>query len=345
MFNLDGQTVGFDRENAALVIIDQTRLPCEEVILRLGTAEEIFEAITSLRLRGAPCIGVSSAIAIAVLSLRSKAQDSTALLNEIRQNCDYLESARPTAVNLSWALGQMRKTAEENRDKTADEIRNALCGRAQEIMQDDILRSRKIGEYGAELLKGKHSFLTHCNAGRLACVKYGTALAPIYLLKEQGEDIRVFADETRPLLQGARLTAYELEKAGIDTTVICDNMASYVLREGLVDAVLTGADRIAANGDTANKIGTSSLAVLCKYYGVPFYICAPFSTVDFKCESGENIEIEMRDEAEISEKWYKNRMTPKNVKCLNPAFDVTKAELITAYITEKGVFSAKELME
>ena len=345
MFDLKGQTAGYDTENEALVIIDQTLLPAREVILSLTKKEEIFAAIKELKLRGAPCIGVSMAIALSVLSARDRENDKQRFYENFINNCSYLVSSRPTAVNLFWAADVMKKTFSENLSKSIPEIKAALKKRALEILDDDILRCRKIGEYGAELLKGKTSFLTHCNAGRLACIKYGTALAPIYVLKENGADVKVYADETRPLLQGARLTAYELAKAGIDTTVICDNMASYVLSHGLCEAVITGADRIAENGDTANKIGTSGLAVIAKHYNIPFYVAAPFSTVDFGTKTGNGIEIEMRDGDEISEMWYSERMTPKEAKALNPAFDVTDSSLITAFITERGVIAPEKLRD
>ena len=340
-----GQTVAYDEENNALVILDQTLLPLTVKELSLKSLPEITEAIKSLRLRGAPCIGVSAAIAVSVLAHNIETNDKAQFEKELSEIISELNSARPTAVNLTWATGEMLKVYNGNKDKSIDEIKNAFRVKANEILNDDIARCRKIGEYGAEALSGKSSFLTHCNAGRLACVKYGTALSPFYVLKEQGNDIKVYADETRPLLQGARLTAFELTSAGIDTTVICDNTASYVMSKGLIDAVLVGADRIAANGDTANKIGTSALSVLAKHYGIPFYICAPFSTVDFECESGEGINIEMRDETEIAELWYKQRLVPEAAKGLNPAFDVTDSSLITAFITERGVIPPDKLRE
>ena len=224
----------------------------------------------------------------------------------------------------------------------ADAVRAALKEKALELHGKDIEVCRKIGEYGADPLKNCDSVLTHCNAGRLATVKYGTALAPVYVAAENGHKIRVFSDETRPLLQGARLTSFELANAGIDTTLICDNAASYVMKNGLVSAVLVGCDRVAANGDTANKIGTSGVAVLAKYYGIPFYVCAPFSTIDKNCLSGRDIKIEMRSGDEITDMWYEKRMAPKNIRTLNPAFDVTDNSLITAFITEKGVLSPNE---
>ncbi len=345
MFDLNSQTAGFDKENNALVIIDQTRLPNEEVLLSLKTREEIFDAIKTLKLRGAPCIGVSAAVAMAVLSNDSKAQNEEAFVKEIEDNAEYLISSRPTAVNLSWAVNKMKEVLSDCKGQDLDDIKKALCDKACEILNNDISTCRSIGEYGAKILKDTDAILTHCNAGRLACIKYGTALSPVYVAKEQGHAIKVYADETRPLLQGARLTAYELTKAGVDTTVVCDNMSSYIMRNSLVGAVLVGADRIAVNGDTANKIGTSSLAIVARHYGVPFYVCAPMSTFDKNTENGDSIVIEMRDEAEISEMWYEKRMTPEKAKALNPAFDVTDASLITAFITDKGVFKPEQIKD
>ena len=218
----------------------------------------------------------------------------------------------------------------------------ALTARALELHAADIAVCRKIGEYGAALLQNCDAVLTHCNAGRLATVKYGTALAPVYVAKEQGHTIKVYADETRPLLQGARLTAYELCEAGIDVTVLCDNMASYAMQQGLVQAVLVGCDRVAKNGDTANKIGTSGVAILAKYYGIPFYVCAPFSTIDKNTPTGAEIPIEQRDGEELRSLWYETPKIPQNAKTRNPAFDVTDHSLITAFITEKGVLQPSD---
>ena len=214
---------------------------------------------------------------------------------------------------------------------------------ALQILNDDVAVCRKIGENGAELLKSSHNFLTHCNAGSLATVRYGTALSPFYVMKEQGKKIKVYADETRPLLQGARLTSYELSESGIDTTVICDNMASFVMKNGLIDACLVGCDRVALNGDTANKIGTSGVAILAKHYNIPFYVCMPFSTFDSNIKTGDEIIIEERNGDEIRNMWYKEPMVPKNAKTLNPAFDITDSELITAFITEKGIIKPEEI--
>lgn len=343
MLKLENQTVGFDRDENALVIIDQTLLPNEEKTLYLKTKEEIFEAIKNLRLRGAPCIGVSMAIALAVLANDSKAETQEEFQKDFSENSEYLCSSRPTAVNLFWAAEEMKKVLFECKGETLDTTKSRLSDKACEILNDDIERCRKIGEYGAELLKNTDSVLTHCNAGRLACVKYGTALSPVYVAREQGHYISVYADETRPLLQGARLTAYELTKAGVDTTVICDNMASFVMSKGLVGAVLVGADRIAKNGDAANKIGTSAAAILAHYYNIPFYVCAPFSTVDKNTETGKDIKIELRDGDEIGSMWYQKKMIPDAASTFNPAFDVTPNNLITAFITEKGIIKPEEI--
>lgn len=343
MFNMNGETVSYNTQNNSLVIIDQTKLPNVIEQIELTKKDEIFTAIKDLKLRGAPAIGVSMAIALSVLANNSKMSDKSEFLKEFEDNALFLETSRPTAVNLFWAADEMRHTVNENKEKSIDEIKLALKNRALAIHKNDIDVCRKIGEYGADLFDGCTSFLTHCNAGRLAAVKYGTALAPVYILKERGQDVKVYSDETRPLLQGARLTCSELVSAGIDTTLICDNMASYVMKNGLVDAVLVGADRVAANGDTANKIGTNSVAILAKHYNIPFYVCVPFSTIDKSIQTGENINIEQRDGGEITDMWYKNRMAPEKVKTLNPAFDVTDGSLITAFITEKGVIKPENI--
>lgn len=343
MFDLHGETVAYDTENNKLVIIDQTRLPNEEVTLSLDKKEDIFNAIKQLKLRGAPCIGVSAAIALSVLANNSEQTAYDGFCAEFLENCEYLLSSRPTAVNLFWAADEMKKVLFSCKGKSLDEAKKALKDKALQIHSDDIERCRRIGEYGARLLADKNAVLTHCNAGRLACVKYGTALAPIYVAAENGHKLKVYADETRPLLQGARLTCYELASAEIDVSVICDNAASYVMKNGLVDAVLVGADRIAANGDTANKIGTSGVAILAKHYNIPFYVCAPVSTVDKSTPTGDGIKIELRSPDEVTEMHYKKRMAPDGVSALNPAFDVTDSSLITAFITDKGVFSACEI--
>lgn len=342
MFNLDGATVGFDRENNKAVFVDQTLLPNEYKETATDDFDEMFEAVKTLKVRGAPAIGVFAAISLAVLMNKSGNKSFASLFSELSDYAERLVGCRPTAVNLRWAAQNALLSVKSS---TAESFKNDLSDFALKTIEHDISVCRKIGEYGAELLKDKSSFLTHCNAGRLAAVKYGTALAPVYVLKEQGRAVKVYSDETRPLLQGARLTAYELASAGIDVTLICDNAVSYAMKSGLVDAVLVGCDRVALNGDAANKIGTSGVAVLAKYYGIPFYVCMPFSTFDPNISDGSEIVIEQRDGDEVTAMWYKKRMAPDGVKALNPAFDVTDSSLITAFITEKGVIKPSQIKE
>ena len=305
MFDMHGETVCYNEKDETAVIIDQTLLPGEIVTLELWEKEEMYDAIKRLAVRGAPAIGVFAAIGLSVLAARDKTADEKTLIEHFLENLEYLTSSRPTAVNLFAAADEMNRTALLHKGEGADAVRAALKEKALELHDKDIEACRKIGEYGARLLENCDSVLTHCNAGRLATVKYGTALAPVYVAAENGHKIRVFSDETRPLLQGARLTSFELANAGIDTTLICDNAASYVMKNGLVSAVLVGCDRVAANGDTANKIGTSGVAVLAKYYGIPFYVCAPFSTIEKNSLSGREIKIEMRPGDEITDMWTK----------------------------------------
>lgn len=337
---LNGESVGFDTANNKAVFIDQTLLPTEYKEVFTDDFDEIFDAVKMLKVRGAPAIGVFTAISLAVLMNKSRADTYENLFAELKDYAEKLILCRPTAVNLKWATEEMLRTA---KNSTAENFKEMLINQALKMIADDIAVCRKIGEYGAGILENCSSVLTHCNAGRFATVKYGTALAPVYVAKEQGHNIKVYADETRPLLQGARLTAFELTDAGIDTTVICDNMASFVMKNGLVQAVLVGCDRVALNGDTANKIGTSGVAILAKYYEIPFYVCMPFSTFDKNIKTGDDIVIEMRNGNEIGEMWYEKSMLPSNAKTLNPAFDVTDHSLITAFITEKGVFTPDEI--
>lgn len=337
---LNGASVGFDTVNNKAVFIDQTLLPTEYKEVFTDDFTEMFDAIKFLKVRGAPAIGVFTAISLAVLMNKSKADTYEKLFAELKDYCEKLILCRPTAVNLKWATEELLNIAEKS---NAENFKSRLTNQALKMIEDDIAICRKIGEYGAELLENSSAILTHCNAGRLATVKYGTALSPIYVAKEKGHNIKVYADETRPLLQGARLTAFELCDAGIDTTVICDNMVSYVMKNEFVDAVLVGCDRVALNGDTANKIGTSGVAILAKHYNIPFYVCMPFSTFDKNIKTGDDIVIEMRNGDEIGEIWYKNKMLPQEAKTLNPAFDVTDHSLITAFITEKGVFTPDEI--
>ena len=254
----------------------------------------------------------------------------------MKEDCAFLASSRPTAVNLFWALARMEKVLERGFGDVGEAV-EALRREAEGILEEDIATCRRIGENGLALLRDGMGVLTHCNAGKLAAVRYGTATAPLYLALEREMKLRIYADETRPLLQGARLTAYELAAAGADVTLQCDDMAASAMAEGLVDLVVTGADRIAANGDAANKIGTLGLAVLAKHYGIPFYVAAPFSTVDLETPGGEGIVVEQRDGAEVTDLWYARRMAPEGVKVRNPAFDVTDHSLIAGIITEKGI--------
>ena len=334
---MDIETVVLDETENALVIIDQTQLPGHTEILHLKTQKSIWDAIYLLQVRGAPAIGVAAAIGVYLAALEIQADDYETFYKEFKKAKEYLDSARPTAVNLSWALNRMEAIVEKNNEKAIPEIKEALRKEAVAIKEEDTWVCKTIGEYGLSLLKPGMGLLTHCNAGQLATSKYGTATAPMYLGQQKGYGFHVFCDETRPLLQGARLTAYELHSAGIDTTLICDNMAPTVMRKGWVDAAFVGCDRVAANGDTANKIGTSYVAMAAKYYGIPFYVCAPTSTIDMDCADGEGIHIEQRPAEEVTEMWYAKRMAPDGVKVFNPAFDVTDAQNITAIITEYGI--------
>lgn len=342
-------TVRMTEDRKALDIIDQTLLPGTIKRINLSTKEEIWEAIKKLRVRGAPAIGVSAAYGIALLSSRIDTDRFADFYRQFRELKDYLASSRPTAVNLFWALNRMDDTVTANRDKPVSQIREILFAEADRIREEDVMISRGIGEIGFGLLQdlkkdGKEvGILTHCNAGTLATAKYGTATAPMYIALEKGwagTDMHVYCDETRPLLQGARLTSFELFNAGITTTLQCDNMASVLMKSGKIDIIFVGCDRVAANGDAANKIGTSGVAVLAKYYGIPFYVCAPSSTVDMHTPTGAQIPIEMREPDEVAEMWYRERMAPEGVDIFNPAFDVTDHSLITGIITEKGMCHA-----
>lgn len=321
----------------SLYIIDQTLLPNEEKEILLTTAEEMYDAIKMLKVRGAPAIGICAAYCLYTLSIEITAKNGTDFCVELEKLADYLNSSRPTAVNLSWALKRMVALAKKNSALSPDEIRRLLYIEVRAIHNEDIEMCRSISEFGLTLVKDGDGILTHCNAGPLATSRYGTALGPILLGTERGMNFRVFADETRPLLQGARLTSYELYKAGVDVTLICDNMANTVMRNGWIQAVFVGCDRIAANGDTANKIGTCGVAVLAKHYGIPFYTLGPTSTIDLDCKTGADIEIEQRDPDEIKTKFYSKPMALDGVKCFNPAFDVTDNELISGIVTQKGI--------
>ena len=331
------ETVSLDEQNGELVILDQTKLPGEINFLRLKDPKEIWEAIYLLKVRGAPAIGIAAGFGIYLAAKNIVTENYETFLSKFHEVKDYLNSSRPTAVNLSWALTRMERVVLDNRDKGIHEIKNLLLSEALAIKSEDAEMCRKIGEHGLTLIKDGDGILTHCNAGQLATAKYGTALAPIHLGRERGMNFRVYCDETRPLLQGARLSTFELLADGVDTTLICDNMASQVMKNGWVNAVFVGCDRVAANGDACNKIGTSGLAVLAKYYGIPFYVLGPTSTIDMNMRDGNDIIIEQRPPEEITEMWYEKRMAPEGVKVYNPAFDVTSHELITGIITEHGI--------
>ncbi len=349
-------TVKWGPEKKSVDIIDQTLLPGTIKRIQIKTAEEIYEAIKKLRVRGAPAIGVSAAYGIAVLSNEIDTNDFSAFYTQFKKYKDYLASSRPTAVNLFWALNRMDDTVQANKEKPVSEIKKILYDEAQKIRDEDVEISRNIGEIGFSLLKelkkpGEElGILTHCNAGTLATAKYGTATAPMYMALEHGwdpKDMHVYCDETRPLLQGARLTSFELYNSGITTTVQCDNMSSLLMKSGKIKIIFVGCDRVAANGDAANKIGTSALAILAHHYGIPMYICAPSSTIDMKTPTGDQIPIEMRDKDEVTTMWYKERMAPEGVDAFNPAFDVSDHRLFTGIITEKGLCHApyKEAFE
>ncbi len=336
--HIDNVRLGEDEKS--VVIIDQTQLPNRTEYLTLRTAEEMYDAIKLLQVRGAPAIGICAAYSIYALACQWEVQDSAAFAEKFHSQKEYLNSSRPTAVNLSWALNRMEGVVSANAGKPVAEILDSLGKECRAIHEEDIAMCRAISEHGLSLIKEGDGILTHCNAGPLATSRYGTALGPLFLGKERGMNFRVFSDETRPLLQGARLTSYELQKAGIDVTLICDNMASIVMKNGWVQACFVGCDRVAANGDAANKIGTSGVAILAKHYGIPFYVLGPTSTIDLNCPDGDHIPIELRDPDEIREKWYAEPMALPEVKCYNPAFDVTDHTLIAGIVTEKGICRA-----
>ena len=321
----------------SVVIIDQTKLPNEVVELTLSTAEEMYDAIKTLAVRGAPAIGICAGYSIYCLAQQIEAETFEEFYPLFKKASEYLNSSRPTAVNLSWALNRMDAMVNANKEKSVAEIVDLMGEEAVKIQQEDIAMCKAISEYGLSLLKDGDGILTHCNAGPLATSRYGTAIGPMLMAQEKGINVKVFADETRPLLQGARLTSYELQKAGVDVTLICDNMASMVMKNGWVQACFVGCDRIAANGDFANKIGTSGVAILAKHYGIPVYTLGPSSTIDLNCPNGDAIEIELRDPSEIRSKFYEKPMALEEVKCFNPAFDVTDHTLLSGIITEKGI--------
>lgn len=331
------ENIRLSEDEKSVIILDQTQLPNRQIYLTLNQPEKLWDAIKLLQIRGAPAIGIFAGYSMYVLAQQYSDLPYDQFLAKFHDQKEYLNSSRPTAVNLSWALSRVENLVKNQHDLPVSDIVNHLGLEAKKIHQEDIEMCTKISEYGLTLIHDGDGILTHCNAGPLATSRYGTATGPIFLGRERGMNFHVFSDETRPLLQGARLTSYELQKAGVDVTLICDNMASIVMKQGWVNAVFVGCDRVAANGDFANKIGTSGVAILAKHYGIPFYTLGPSSTIDFNTPTGDDIKIELRDPDEIKTMWYKEPMALKEVKCYNPSFDVTDHNLLTGIVTERGI--------
>lgn len=325
-------------KDGAVRLLDQSLLPGEVRFLDCRDYHAVADAIRELKVRGAPAIGVTAAMGVALGAQSIDATDSGVFVKGVRAIGDHLAATRPTAVNLSWAISRMLRTVGQAQDKSILEIKRILLDESQRILEEDIALNRAMGRHGAALIKAGQTVLTHCNAGGLATAGYGTALGVIRAAWESGKKIRVIADETRPVLQGARLTAWELMQDKIPVTLITDNMAGALMRQGCIDLCIVGADRIAANGDVANKIGTYSVAVLARAHGIPFYVAAPYSTIDLSTRSGADIPIEQRRGDEVTTLYQGRRIAPEGVEVLNPAFDVTPARYITGIITERGVF-------
>ena len=322
--NLDGH----------IQLIDQTLLPQRLELLKISDADSLFQAIRSLQVRGAPAIGIAAAMGLVLAVRDAHTADRDEFLQLLDGKAQYLSSSRPTAVNLTWALGRLRQLARHHKDASVAQLKLLLLSEAKAIRDEDAATCRAIGQIGLPLIAPGATVLTHCNAGSLDTAEYGTALAPLYSAHEKGIDFSVYTDETRPLLQGSRLTAWELTQAGIDVTVICDSVAGHLMSLGRIDLTITGADRIAANGDAANKIGTYSIARLAQAHSIPFYVAAPASTFDLAIPDGSKIPIEQRSADEVT-KGFGRATAPDNVRVYSPAFDVTPAELITAIITER----------
>jgi methylthioribose-1-phosphate isomerase len=327
-------------EGDAIIMVDQRKLPVTETYVTCTTVNEVAKAIKTMVIRGAPAIGVCAAMGVALGARRSKATGTRQFTAEFQRICDQLAATRPTAVNLFWAIERMKQAFAEgaHAGESVEQLKTRLRAAANRIHDDDVESCRAIGRYGAGVVPSEATILTHCNAGALATAGYGTALGVIRGAVEAGKHVRVLADETRPFLQGARLTAWELVKDGIETTVITDNMAGALMRAGEVDLVVVGADRIAANGDTANKIGTYTVAVLAREHGIPFYVAAPWSTIDLQTPDGSRIPIEERNAREVTHVGP-SQLTPDGAKVRNPSFDVTPARFVTGIITERGIFS------
>ena len=325
--------------DAGVRFIDQTKLPTEEVYVNCTTYQQVADVIRNMVVRGAPAIGVAAGMGIALGVKNSKAENGAELKKDFDQICDVIGKTRPTAVNLFWAIRRMQDKFEYLRMRPISQIKQSLIEEAQRMHAEDIAANQAMGRHGATLMPSSGGVLTHCNAGALATAGYGTALGVIRAAVEQGKKIHVYADETRPFLQGSRLTAWELNKDGIPTTVISDNMAGAMMKQGKIGAIVVGADRIAANGDVANKIGTYTVAVLAKEHGIPFYVAAPFSTIDMQTADGGGIPIEQRNSREVTHIAGK-QMVPDGVQVENPAFDVTPAKYVTAIVTERGIAKA-----
>lgn len=330
-------------KNGKVRMIDQTRLPGELIYNEYADYRDVTGAIRDLVVRGAPAIGVSAALGVALGAGTIVAESHSEFIEKLHPICDHIASARPTAVNLFWAVNRMKALAASSAGLSIDDLKEVLVAEAIRMGDEDVAVNRAMGRFGAAFVRDKDTILTHCNAGSLATAGYGTALGVVYAAHEEGKRVQVFADETRPILQGARLTAWELNQAGIDVTLITDNMAGYFMKKGMIDLVVVGTDRTVANGDVANKIGTYSVAVLAKEHGIPFYVAAPTSTIDFTIPSGELIPIEERAPEEVTRILNELTVAPAGVKAANPAFDVTPARYITAIITEKGAFRPRDL--
>lgn len=325
-------------KNGKIRYVDQTQLPTRLKFVECGDIKRFWKAIRNLEVRGAPALGIAGALGVILGMQHSRAKNFRSFIKELGRVIRFLASSRPTARNLFWALERMEETAMENRSRPIGVIKEILLEEARRIIEEDKSACREMARHGASLVRKRDAILTHCNAGGLATADYGTALGVLFEAKKQGKRIKVYADETRPLLQGARLTAWELMHEGIDTTLICDNMAASLMAKGRIDKIFVGADRIASNGDAANKIGTYNIAVLARYHKIPFYVVAPASTFDFSLKTGKDIPIEERSAGEVRTVLGRIEIAPKNVKVYNPAFDVTPNELITAIVTEKGIF-------
>jgi methylthioribose-1-phosphate isomerase len=324
-------------------MLDQTKLPLETVYKDCKDYQTVARGIKELWVRGAPAIGVSAAMGLALGARQIAANSFDEFWPRFEEICAHMAATRPTAVNLFWAIDRIKTFVQANKEKDLDQVRSMLVEESQRMIEEDIATNKKMGAYGAAFVADDDNIITHCNAGSIATAGYGTAEGVMRAAREAGKKIHVYVDETRPVLQGARLTAWELMQENIPCTLITDNMAGYFMYRDMIDLALVGADRVARNGDVANKIGTYGLAVLCKEHGIPFYVAAPISTIDFSTESGANIPIEERDPREVTHVFGKVQIAPEGVKAANPAFDVTPARYITAIITEKGAFHPKDI--